>query len=106
MLGNCGLNQGEAQAESEHEYIRYEPEIVSYGLLQSNPCWDFSKSKEKDYIIGDKELFTILKIPKGMKVEANFQFGAEVQSKLEIFPMIPVRVYKQDSVVEGKFLIT
>jgi hypothetical protein len=94
-----------ATAGGEQEYIKYEPEIVSYGLLQSNLYWDFSKSKAKDFILGDKELFTILKIPKGMKVEAEFIFGAEVYTFLGILPMIPLRVYREDSLTGGKFLI-
>lgn len=92
-------------SESEQEYIRYEPEIVSFGLLQSNPCWNFTASKAKDFIAGDKELFMILKTPKGIGVEAEFVFGAEVHSFLDIFPMIPVRIYRGDSLVEGKLAL-
>jgi hypothetical protein len=90
---------------SEQEFIRYEPEIISYGLLQPDPCWNFRKSRAKDFIIGAKELFMILKAPKGMRVEVKFDFGAEVHTFLGILPMIPVWIYKGDSLAEGKFII-
>ncbi len=92
---------------NEKDYIRYEPEIVCYGVLQSDPGWDFSRSRAKDFIAGDKELFMILKTPKDLKVGANFVLAAEVHIFKEIFPMIPVRIRirKKDSIVEGKFLL-
>lgn len=34
-------------SESGQEYIRYEPEIVSYGLLQSNPSWILQHQKPR-----------------------------------------------------------
>jgi hypothetical protein len=97
--------QFDAVAEDEEEFIRYQPEIISYRLLQHDPCWDFRKSKAKDFIIGAKELLMILKAPKGRKVEAKFELAAEVQTFLEVLPMIPVRIYKGDSLAEGKFII-
>lgn len=90
---------------SKQEFIRYEPEIISYGLLQYDPCWDFRKSKSKDFIIGDKELFMILKAPKGTKLEVKFEFGAEVHTFLGILPMIPIRIYKGESLVKGRYMI-
>jgi hypothetical protein len=95
-----GISGGSAQ-----EFIRYEPEIISYGLLQADPCWDFQISKAKNFIIGSKELLMILKAPKGRKVEAKFDLSAEVHTFLGILPMIPVRIYKGDSLAEGKFII-
>jgi len=92
-------------SKSEKEFIKYEPEIISFGLLEPDPCWDFRKSKGKDFIIGSKELFLIVKAPKGMNVEAKFEFAAEVHSFLGILPMIPLQIYKNDKVVEGKYLI-
>jgi hypothetical protein len=90
---------------SEQEFIRYEPEIISYGLLEAEPCWDFRRTKAREFIIGIKELFMILKAPKGMKVEAKFEFGAEVHTFLGILPMIPVRIYRDEAVAEGKYRI-
>lgn len=86
--------QANAAATREKELIRYEPEIISFGLLQSDPCWDFSKSNAKDYIIGDKELFIILKVPKGMGVKFTPTIIAEVQSFSGLFSMIPIKIYK------------
>ena len=94
-----------ATSESGQEYIRYEPEIVSFGLLQSCPSWDFTASKAKDFISGDKELFIILKTYKETGVEAKFVFGAEVHTFMGMFPMIPVQTYRKDSLLEGKFLL-
>ena len=100
------FNEIQAGSDNEQEFIKYEPEIISYGLLQSNPCWDFTKSRAKDFIIGDRELFLIIKAPKDMnQIEAKFIFSAEVQSFLEIFQMIPVNIYKDKSAVEGSFMI-
>lgn len=93
-------------SRSEQEFIRYEPEIISYGLLQPDPCWDFKKSRARDFIIGDKELFMILKAPKGMDVEVKFEFGAEVHTFLGLLPMIPIRIYKGESLVEGRYMIS
>jgi hypothetical protein len=60
----------------------------------------------KDCIIGDRELFLIIKAPKDMnQIEAKFIFSAEVQSFLGIFPMIPANIYKDKSAVEGRFII-
>jgi len=91
--------------EGEQEFIRYEPRIISFGLLQSDPNWDFSESQARDSVRGDKELFMILKAPKKMKVEAEFTFGAEVQTFLGLLPMVPIRTYKDKSSVEGKYVI-
>lgn len=91
---NYNFAQLDAKSGRGEEFIRYDPEIISFGLLQSNLGWEFRKSKAKGNIIGDKELFMIIKAPKDVKIEAAFEFSAEVYTFLGIVPMFPIRSYK------------
>jgi hypothetical protein len=91
---NYSFARIDAKSGRSEEFIRYDPEIISFGLLQSNAGWEFRKSKAKDHIIGDKELFMIIKAPKDVKIEATFEFSAEVYTFLGIVPMFPIKNYK------------
>jgi hypothetical protein len=65
----------------EQDVVSYEPEIDSSGLLTDTPTWTFT-APARPGLTGSKELFLILKAPKGGAVAAKFAIGAEVASDL------------------------
>ena len=48
------------------EYRKLEPIVIGYGLLQSNPGWEFKKHKDKP-LLGIKVGYLIVKKPHGAK---------------------------------------
>jgi hypothetical protein len=84
-----------AEASGDHEIVRYEPTIIAIGLLTSTPSWTFSASSQQA-LIGSRELFLLVKNPKGAIVQARFALGAEVQST---FGPLPVKGYRDDDLV-------
>jgi hypothetical protein len=70
-----------ANAGSEQEVIRYEPRLAVAGLLTDTPTWDFY-SLDSAGLVGSRELFLLIKMPKGSVVEAKFVLAAEVETLL------------------------
>lgn len=65
--------------EASSEYLKYEPEITAFGVGESNPGWDFNKSKARA-IRGIKDLFIFIKKPQGSPIEIQFDVSAWVQT--------------------------
>jgi hypothetical protein len=74
------------QAEKSIEYIIYEPQITPFALGESTPGWDFNKTKAKP-IQGTRELFLIVKRPRGVPVYARFELSATVQTNVGRIPL-------------------
>ncbi|GAB9084605.1 hypothetical protein [Bradyrhizobium diazoefficiens] len=83
------LSFGEAalKASRSDETIVYEPQLSGAGLLTSQPSWTF-KSNDRDGLLGSRELFLVVKLPKGKRCGARFGIAAESQGR---FGPIPLR---------------
>jgi hypothetical protein len=78
--------EASVKASTSNETVSYEPQ-VSGGLLTSTPTWTFTASNPLG-IIGSREMFLVLKLPRGTRCGARFGIVAEVYGK---FGPIPVR---------------
>lgn len=99
------LAELQAGAHKESGFTKYEPEIMSFGLLQAEPCWDFKATTGKSSIVGDKELYMVIRSLQGTKIDVAFRFGAEIETFLGLLPMIPVSIYRDEAVVESRWRI-
>jgi hypothetical protein len=61
--------------------------VSAGGLLTENPSWTF-KTSDPTGIIGSRELFLVLKVPRGARCGARFGVAAEVRGH---FGPIPLR---------------
>jgi len=77
-----------AELKSETEAVSYEPQLTAAGLLTGSPSWTF-ESTGRSGIAGSRELFMILKKPKGTDVQARFVVSADIQT---LFGRIPCAV--------------
>jgi hypothetical protein len=91
-----------ADVGSEGEIVRYEPQTAAAGLLTSTPTWTFTSSSRAG-LTGSRELFVLLKKPKGRVARARFTVGAEVYTQ---FGSIPVKRYADDSLTEQSYTLT
>lgn len=66
-------------ADSEQEYIIYQPQIIGSGVNTSKVVWDFVSTKEKA-VIGDKEMLLVIQTPKGTKLKGRFLLKAQLSS--------------------------
>ena len=80
---------GEAalKASRSDETIVYEPQLSGAGLLTPQPSWTF-RSSDRSGLAGSRELFLVLKLPKGKRCGARFGIAAESQGR---FGPIPLR---------------
>lgn len=81
-IGSQQVPQIEASAfsyESSSEYVKYEPEITAFGVGESDPGWDFNKSRARS-IRGVKNLFVLIKRSRGFPMEVRFDVSAWVQT--------------------------
>jgi hypothetical protein len=61
------------------QYKKLEPVVVGTGALQSNPAWDFARTKQQD-VRGAKFLHLIVKRAKGSQaVRTTFELQAQVR---------------------------
>lgn len=61
------------------QYKKLEPVITAFGLLESKPGWDFSRTSQQD-IRGARFLYLIVKRPKEAEaVRATFELHAQVR---------------------------
>jgi hypothetical protein len=75
-----------AQASTESDAIGYEPEMDAAGLLTPTPTWTF-RSGDGSGLVGSRELFILVKAPKGSNVTGQFHVGAELHSRLGPIPL-------------------
>jgi hypothetical protein len=75
------------KAGKTNETIVYEPTLSGAGLLTSQPSWTF-KSNDRDGLEGSRELFLVVKHPKGQRCGARFGIAAQSQGR---FGPIPLR---------------
>ena len=85
----------------EQDVVSYEPEIDLSGLLTDTPTWTFT-APARPGLTGSKELFLILKTPKGGAVTAKFAIGAEVASDLG---PLSLRRRDEDAEMERRFTL-
>jgi hypothetical protein len=72
------VEAGLGEAATTIHYRKLEPIVIGYGLLQSNPGWDFQKEKEKP-LRGVKVGYLIVKKPHGAEaVRLTQDLKAEV----------------------------
>lgn len=88
--------------ETEQDTIRYDPHLFASGLLTDTPIWTFSAPKRPG-LIGSKELFILLKKPKGSMAQARFVVGAEVQTA---FGLVPLKRYGDESLLNQAYVLT
>lgn len=81
LKGGLKLHFGEASVDTsrKEEIIHYEPAVSGAGLLTSVPNWVFSSTSAQD-ISGIKELFLLIKKPKGGELTAELSVDAEIQT--------------------------
>lgn len=80
-VGISGVQSGNAT-----EYIVYEPQITTFALGERAPGWDFNKVKARP-IRGSKEMFLIVKKPKGKSLYARFELAATLQTNIGRIPL-------------------
>jgi len=88
-IGCQPVPQIEASAfsyERSSEYLKYEPEITAFGVGESNPGWDFNKSRARP-IRGIKDLFVLIKKPRMAPLEVQFDVSALVQTSFARIPL-------------------
>jgi hypothetical protein len=90
-----------ADIASENEIVRYEPQTAGAGLLTSTPTWTFTSSARHG-LTGSRELFVLLKKPKGRTARARFTIGAELYTQ---FGSIPVKRYADDRLAEQSYAL-
>ncbi len=102
-FGPATVVEAEAgEVTRSEEYLDYEPEIVAFGLLDSDFAWDFRATKGKS-VMGSSDLFALITKPKGTHVFAQFELGAEVEDV--IFGILPLRPVHRHPVLTDKYLI-
>lgn len=74
------------KAEHSTEYIIYEPEITTFALGERAPGWDFNKTRART-IRGSKELFLVVKKPKGSALWGRFEITATVRTSIGRIPL-------------------
>lgn len=77
------------QAERSTEHISYEPQLSTFGLGSDAPGWDFNKTRAQP-IQGSRELFLVVKMPRGVTLQGRFDLSATVQSSLPGLGRIPL----------------
>lgn len=70
----------------EGEVLQYEPQMAAAGLLTSAPTWTFTSSSRHG-LVGSRELFVLVKKPKGATIGARFVIGAEVKTRFGLMPL-------------------
>lgn len=90
-----------AGATDKQETIRYEPRLAVAGLLTDAPTWDFH-GLDRSGLVGSRELFMVLKAPKGAGVEAGFTLSAEVETR---FRRVPLRRYREPKLAPQRYLL-
>lgn len=68
-------------AERASEYALYEPQISAFALGESTPGWDFERTKGQA-VRGVKELYLLVKKPKGNALWGRFKLSAAVQTNV------------------------
>lgn len=81
------------------ELLTYEPSTASVGLLTDTPAWTFTPPAGSS-LSGDRELFLLVKKPKGESAEATFTIGAEVRTALG---PVQVRRYGDEDLVRRTY---
>lgn len=89
------------QASTETEGISYAPEMDAAGLLTATPAWTF-RSSERSGLVGSRELFMLLKAPKGRTVRGRFSVGAAVHSR---FGPVPLKRYGRDDLPGSDYML-
>jgi len=91
--------------EVSYSYLKYEPEITAFGTGEANPGWDFNKTKSRP-IRGVKDLFVLLKKPKGSPLAVRFEISAWVQTDLGGIPISTFFLSGSDKpLAEEKFIL-
>lgn len=88
-LGFEKVSQLEASAfslERSRTYVVYEPEIISFGVGDSCPGWDFNKTVSRP-IRGVKDLFILVKKPRSIPLKVRFDVSAWVQTYIGKIPL-------------------
>jgi len=91
--------EASVRADREDEVIRYEPEIVGSGLLTDTPAWTFNSPLSRG-LIGNKELYLLIKKPKQRTAKVTFTVGADVKTTLG---PIPMRRYADDALLNRAY---
>ncbi|MEO7913264.1 MAG: hypothetical protein ABIV47_26750 [Roseiflexaceae bacterium] len=84
------LTVAAGKAEVTQEYISYEPAITPFALGAEAPGWDLNKTKARP-IHGSRELFIVVKKPKGAQLFGRFELAATVQTN--IIGRIPLSIF-------------
>lgn len=89
----------ELAVDHSSELLTYQPATASSGLLTDTPAWTFTPPAQSG-LSGDRELFLLVKKPKGESVEATFTIGAEVRTALG---PVQVRRYGDDDLMKRTY---
>ena len=73
-------------AERSSEYTVYEPEITAFGFRESSAGWDFDRTRARP-VRGIKELYLLVKKPKGDPLWGRFKLSASVQTNVGRVPL-------------------
>ena len=74
------------EASKSVSYVKYEPEISSFGVGESIAGWDFSKAAY-NYLRGPKDLFLLIKKLIHQTVKINFDLSAQVRTDIGDIPL-------------------
>ena len=92
--------EASASIGQDQDVIRYEPRLVSAGLLTETAAWTFSATPSPG-LLGNKELFILVRKPKGSIGRASFKVAAEVQTSMG---PVPLRKYTDEALVNRLFV--
>lgn len=92
--------EASASIGRDQDVIGYEPRLVSAGLLTETVAWTFSAAPSPG-LLGNKELFILVRKPKGSIGQARFKVAAEVQTSLG---PVPLRKYGDEALLNRMFV--
>ena len=84
-----------AEAERSDEYTLYEPRITTFGLNSPEAGWIFERTKGQA-ITGSRELFMVVRLPRGASLSARFALSATVVAKIGSVPLEVFRLSNSD----------
>jgi len=96
------VGMGLKDHDTKSIYIVYEPQIFAFGINTSKVAWDFQATKEKSIWGNKKDLFLIIKSPKGSRVTGRFSLSAEVGFFLGKMVRVPLKK-KEDHIIETEY---
>jgi hypothetical protein len=66
--------------------IAYSPSIYASGLLSDSATWTFQAARPP-WLSGVRELFLLVRLPKGSGLELNYSASAEVRTSFGVIPL-------------------